>query len=178
MVLLVLDQHAQEGFNPLGLDDCGGERLMPGGDEAEGHDGGQTVDCVGALRVVDEVDKGRHATSVDDGHGHVVIALADLADESCSVLAHLAIHVLEAVEHLWEDLGIDDSGGQVLVVLGDLRQSETDVLLDSGVVETHKVLQVVDGTSVHDHLGQFLVVLGDFAEGVDRGTFQSELRLL
>lgn len=108
VVFLVLDQDSQEGLDSLGLDYSGGKRLVPGGDEAEGHDGGQTIDGAGSLGVVDEVDEGRDSSSVDDGHSHVVVAFADLSDQSGSVLAHLGVDILEAVEDLGEDLCVYD----------------------------------------------------------------------
>ena len=175
MVFRLVDKGILQRGDTLADDHSHGERVIEGGDVAEGHDARQASV---ALRLADVVDGCGCATGVDDQLGQLSGLICNLTDAGCSVLPHLDVDVLQAVENAREDFSLNDDFCEVDGVLGNLGEALADVSLELGIRVGDEGSQVGDGALVNDSLGKLLSVLGDLRESSCGDALKCELGLL
>merc|ERR1712127_300785 len=175
VVLGLVDKSVLEGSNTLRNDNGHGERVVESGDVTEGHDTGKSAVALG---LADVINGGSGTTRVHDELGELGGLFGDLTNAGSSVLAHLNVDVLKAVQDSREDLSLNDDLSQVDGVLSNLGEALADVSLELGIGVGNKSSEVWHGTLVNNSLGELLSVLGDLRECSCSNSLEGQLGLL
>ena len=91
--------------------------------------------------------------------------LGDFTDTGCSILSHLDVDVLQAVQDSREDLSLNDDLSEIDGVLSDLSKALADVALELSIWVGNESSEVWYCTLINDCLGQFFCMLSNFREG-------------
>lgn len=120
VILRLVDQGILKRSNTLRNDDCHGEGIIEGRDVTEGHD---TREASVALGLRDVVNNGSSTTGVDDKLSKLSGLLGNFSDAGSSILSHLNIKVLQAVEDSGEDFSLNNDFSEINGVLGNLSKA-------------------------------------------------------